>query len=325
MAEAPIMPLATDAYLADTVHLSTIEHGAYLLLLMCMWRSGGSLPNDAKQLAKFTRLSPKQFARIWPSLEPFFHVEEDRIWHGKLQDFLVAVRQKSAKASDSARAKWRKTKETQHADASPEQCERNAIHKPRSKKETTSVVSKKTGSRLPEDWVLTKGLGEWAIAQGMDPPQVRVEADKFRDHWHSVPGAKGRKLDWPATWRNWIRKALESAPRTPSPANGGPNGRFANVMEDARRADGRTEADSGMADGAGGDVPGPLFPAGRRRNGVPDANCRLAGRSHGSSTGSDRTGHAGTQAQSGQNAADDWRDQGGGEIIDLPIATYATR
>jgi hypothetical protein len=28
----------------------------------------------------------------------------------------------------------------------------------------------------------------------------------FCDYWRSVPGAKGRKLDWVATWRNWMRK-----------------------------------------------------------------------------------------------------------------------
>ena len=29
--------------------------------------------------------------------------------------------------------------------------------------------------------------------------------DKFRDYWIAVPGAKGRKLDWDATWRNFVR------------------------------------------------------------------------------------------------------------------------
>ncbi len=30
-------------------------------------------------------------------------------------------------------------------------------------------------------------------------------ADKFRDYWISQPGQKGVKLDWSATWRNWVR------------------------------------------------------------------------------------------------------------------------
>jgi hypothetical protein len=30
-------------------------------------------------------------------------------------------------------------------------------------------------------------------------------ADGFRDYWIAQPGAKGVKLDWDATWRNWVR------------------------------------------------------------------------------------------------------------------------
>jgi hypothetical protein len=30
-------------------------------------------------------------------------------------------------------------------------------------------------------------------------------AERFRDYWIAQPGAKGRKADWPATWRNWVR------------------------------------------------------------------------------------------------------------------------
>lgn len=73
---------------------------------------------------------------------------------------------------------------------------------------------KATGTRLPEDWYLSKHLGEWSISEGATIELVRIEADKFRDYWIGVAGAKGRKADWDATWRNWIRRAIaDSAPR----------------------------------------------------------------------------------------------------------------
>jgi hypothetical protein len=28
----------------------------------------------------------------------------------------------------------------------------------------------------------------------------------FRDHWWGKAGKEGRKADWFATWRNWVRK-----------------------------------------------------------------------------------------------------------------------
>lgn len=46
--------------------------------------------------------------------------------------------------------------------------------------------------------------------QDLDPFGV---FDRFRDYWRSVPGAKGRKLDWLATWRNWVRNERADRPR----------------------------------------------------------------------------------------------------------------
>lgn len=71
----------------------------------------------------------------------------------------------------------------------------------------TKVKVNPGGTRLPPDWVLSQALGEWALAEGLTRERIRQEADKFRDYWIAKPGAAGRKADWPATWRNWIRKA----------------------------------------------------------------------------------------------------------------------
>lgn len=60
------------------------------------------------------------------------------------------------------------------------------------------------GSRLPDDWQPTEAdIGFCRTKRpDLDPAEV---AEKFRDHWHGQPGAKGRKADWSATWRNWVR------------------------------------------------------------------------------------------------------------------------
>jgi uncharacterized protein YdaU (DUF1376 family) len=117
MAEFPALPLFTDAYLGDTIHLTTIEHGAYLLLLICMWRSGGKLPNNDKLLARFTGLSPAQWRRIKPILWPFFDATETHIMQGRLTDELTFVKQHSKKQSDNAKARWLKIKENNNATA----------------------------------------------------------------------------------------------------------------------------------------------------------------------------------------------------------------
>jgi uncharacterized protein YdaU (DUF1376 family) len=109
MAEFPHMPLATDAYLGDTQHLSTIEHGAYLLLLMAMWRAGGQLPNDAGRLARIAKVGPQQWNRIAATLMRFMTIVENgaAITQGRLVDEMTAARERSKTAAENARSRWR--------------------------------------------------------------------------------------------------------------------------------------------------------------------------------------------------------------------------
>lgn len=55
----------------------------------------------------------------------------------------------------------------------------------------------------------------WA---GENAPHVngRYETEKFIDYWRSKSGRDATKLDWPGTWRNWMRKAAERAGPAPS-------------------------------------------------------------------------------------------------------------
>ncbi len=70
-------------------------------------------------------------------------------------------------------------------------------------------AANKRVSRLPNDWVLPKPWGEWALSEfkTWTPDVVRVEADKFRDFWCAKAGREAVKLDWLMTWRNWCRNA----------------------------------------------------------------------------------------------------------------------
>jgi len=68
------MPLYVGDYLADTKHLTTIEHGAYLLLIMQYWQRG-PLPDDDKTLRIITGLSAQQWRRARPKLAALFELE----------------------------------------------------------------------------------------------------------------------------------------------------------------------------------------------------------------------------------------------------------
>lgn len=60
----------------------------------------------------------------------------------------------------------------------------------------------KRGTRLADDWQLTDELRAFAVDHGLDPDETRAE---FVDHWTSVPGSKGLKLDWGKTFKNRCR------------------------------------------------------------------------------------------------------------------------
>jgi len=84
---------------------------------------------------------------------------------------------------------------------------------PSSSSTSSSTNKEKTqrGSRLPADWTLPEEWKEWAEVERPDL-NIKSVADSFKDFWIAKAGTGGVKLDWQATWRNWIRS--QSAPKT---------------------------------------------------------------------------------------------------------------
>ena len=66
------------------------------------------------------------------------------------------------------------------------------------------------GTALSADWELPDDWRAWAEAQRPDL-DVLLVADAFRDFWIAKPGKDGRKSDWQATWRNWVRNQRSAA------------------------------------------------------------------------------------------------------------------
>jgi hypothetical protein len=107
--------------------------------------------------------------------------------------------QAPAKASDTGPIQDRYTSDTNE--------KKGVIREEGTQTEAKASVGNKRGSRLAADWFLPLDWGEWALTEGADRDFIRSEADKFKDYWLSKAGRDGVKLDWQATWRNWIRTA----------------------------------------------------------------------------------------------------------------------
>lgn len=72
-------------------------------------------------------------------------------------------------------------------------------------------------TRLPTDWKPDDDDWKFALGEGLTVPEVETEAAKFLDYWTAKGGKDGRKLDWKATWRNWIRNRRTGPQHAASP------------------------------------------------------------------------------------------------------------
>ncbi len=88
----------------------------------------------------------------------------------------------------------------------------------RIEKEEAIASSKKAdrGSRLPSGWTIPEEYRESAKEMGASDHLIASEADRFRDYWIAKAGKDGVKLDWLATWRNWVRRKLDDPRSKPS-------------------------------------------------------------------------------------------------------------
>lgn len=203
MTEIPAMMLWTDAYLGDTSHLTTLEHGAYLLILMAMWRAGGVLPNEELRLARTARLSLDKWRRVAPTIMTFMKVADGNVSQKRLKlEFEIASGRheklvKAGKAGGRAKAL------------------RNLAPQPSNAK-LLPAPSPERGSSLPEP--LPKEEEKNLTVLCPKPVRTRAEyPDDFLEFWAAYPtdsnmGKKEAYAEWQKLSAEDRVKAIRSCP-----------------------------------------------------------------------------------------------------------------
>lgn len=124
MTEMPYMRFWVKDHIADTLHLTCLEHGAYVLLLLAMWNNGGQLPNDDAYLSRVCRLRGKSWAKARSAVMPFFDVKGDQIIQKRLvkelEDATDAATKNKERASRGGQAKALKYNKAKSLDADTE-------------------------------------------------------------------------------------------------------------------------------------------------------------------------------------------------------------
>lgn len=89
------------------------------------------------------------------------------------------------------------------------------------------------GSRLPTEWTPSAALVAFAGDLGIIGPELDEKAAEFGDYWRAVPGYRGRKLDWDATFKNRLREVASRKKGTAQ--NGQRSSGKGSIVEAGRR------------------------------------------------------------------------------------------
>ena len=207
MAALPYMQLYIADYLADTMHLSAEEHGAYLLLMFNYWQTGKPIPKN--RLAKIARLTNERWADVEPSLREFFCDNGEEWVHLRIEEDLASVREKLTKKSAAGKASVQARRSRKEADVQTKQ-ERNLtgvqtdVEVVFEHDVNTKATNKDTDKDLKTD-------------PPLNPPRANRGVKKFDPLDIALPNWISVSL-----WREWVefRQALRKPIRTEQGANG---------------------------------------------------------------------------------------------------------
>lgn len=210
-------------YASHTRHLNLLEDLAYRRLLDIYYLQERPLNVGITSVARQINMRDHE-VEVKAVLEEFFELTDEG-WINrradqeiaKYQEFIAAGKRGAAKRWAKATVKGGESEANGEANSPP-----NATPIVNNKHKPITIVEAKQpkqsrGTRLPADWVATEEQLQFCKTERPDLNPKAV-ADRFRDFWIAQPGTKGVKLDWDATWRNWVRN--EKAGGGTKPASG---------------------------------------------------------------------------------------------------------
>lgn len=168
------LPLYTGDYQRDTLHLSMLEHGAYMKLLVYCWDQKGPAPHDERKLMGICNARSKEEITAMQSvLSEFFTRMEDGWYNKRLMQELAKSEQQAAKAHDrgmrSAEARRQKYGTAQPFETLSKGFRKAPERNPNPQSTSPSPSSKeektKTHTRFAaREYLLSKGVDERTAA-----------------------------------------------------------------------------------------------------------------------------------------------------------------
>jgi uncharacterized protein YdaU (DUF1376 family) len=171
---------------SDTWTLAKPDVRPWLLMLwMAAWDQSpaGTLPQDDALVAALAGIDQSLFTAYRPVLmRGWIRHADGRLYHRVMTECVLRMVD-GRKADRTRQQAWRERK-----------------------------VASGRATRLSADWSCPDEWIDWAFTvHGVDRQRAVRISLSFRDYWTAKPGKDAAKLDWAATWRNWIRKDVGDA------------------------------------------------------------------------------------------------------------------
>lgn len=195
--------------------------------LMCIAHEGGTYgvlsingkPMAPAQIARMVGESPAAVVKLLAELEDagvFSRDEQGCIYSRRMvkDEHVRNVRADAGRLGGNPNLLKQKVKQTDNREPPPSSSSSSSSS---NNEDTAPSAKSPRGTALPETWTLPDDWKTWAEKERPDvDPQTA--ADSFRDFWIAKPGKEGRKTDWQATWRNWVRNQRAPTFRKAAPA-----------------------------------------------------------------------------------------------------------
>ena len=199
-------PFHIGDYLSHTNHLSNEEDLAYRRLIDLYYQTEQPFTRNLAWLAKRVKSTEEIVATI---LVEFFE-ETPEGWKNKRADEEIAKYKAMQEGGRKGAAlRWGKGGDT--PPKHPPMQTKN--QEPLTKNHSIEVAKAPKAKRLEKDLQLPKDWEDFCKTTRADLKPQEV-FDQFKDYWVSVGGQKGTKLDWTATWRNWVRNQRQQSVTT---------------------------------------------------------------------------------------------------------------
>jgi uncharacterized protein YdaU (DUF1376 family) len=191
-------------YNKHTMHLSPIEDITYRRLLDMYYDTEAPIPTDIPWVSRRLRIEAGVVKSI---LNEFFEYTENGYINSRADaeiasyhGFLEKQKLNGIKGGRPKKTHGIPKPNPSLTQNNPKQETLTTKHKPLKELADKSAPS----TRLNEDWQLPDEWADWAKQERPDLNPYKV-ADSFKDYWIAQPSLKGKKTNWLATWRNWIR------------------------------------------------------------------------------------------------------------------------